>query len=110
MFEHVWISVSSTPLMIYIKHVIISMYRYGDTQECRAEKGQDLPPLCKASCTRACKAGLDAYDALNDRETGFKLDQIFAVKMRRACVRQCEGECSKPGKAFAFSIPTKSIF
>lgn len=40
----------------------------------------------------------------------FRLSEVFRGKMQRACTRQCEYECSKPGRAFGFAIPSKSVF
>lgn len=37
---------------------------------CRADRGQDLEPLCISACKRACDASLNEYDSRENREAG----------------------------------------
>lgn len=74
-------------------------------QQCTKAEATDLKPACTSSCNTSCGTALDGWSQESNEKTGIPLGRSDRERLIKSCLRQCNYECSKPGRVFDFVVP-----
>jgi hypothetical protein len=72
---------------------------------CERAEGSQLPQTCQSSCEKACNAALEQWAQQELAQSGFVLLDKDYQRLQAGCRRECSLDCTRPGKAYDFTIP-----
>jgi len=74
---------------------------------CNRSEGSELKVTCASSCEMSCSSAVSRYVQESSERTGIAVEDKVRERVLKSCVRDCKSECSKPGKAFDFTVPSR---
>jgi len=76
---------------------------------CRRAEADEVPQACGPSCKASCTASVVKYRQTQKSLLGYTFTDKDEARVIKSCIRNCNLECTKPGKTSSFVVPFRNL-